>query len=76
MSDQTCGNCKHGSFTLTPKGKSMKGKPGRCRYIVQDPVIPISMSKRLGFVPLSSTAKNAICPDDTDCPVWEEKGET
>jgi hypothetical protein len=74
--DKTCGNCIWSRWNLTPTGRiSKKFGAGRCVIEVVDQVLPLSITGRHGFVPLSKQHRNTIWPECSDCPTWEGPNE-
>jgi len=72
MTEQTCGNCKHGiGWTMTKHTppRINGNHHGHCVYELPSIVWPISIALSDQRMP----PKGGIWKNDSDCPCWEAK---
>mgnify|MGYP001613160561 CR=1 FL=1 len=63
---QTCANCEHGRWALTPTGRIMQRVAGRCDC---QAVIVITLPACCSF---NGIHRHAIWREYTDCPLWKQ----
>ena len=72
MAEETCGNCRYGhGWTMTKHTppRINVNQPGRCAYVMPEPIWPASVSPWARQLPKAG----GVLSTDTDCPCWEGK---